>query len=48
MSCMNFEQACSGQIILGGNMLQMGLTILVLWKNCGSTRRSDGYTSPLI
>ncbi len=30
MSCMNFEQAYSGQIILGGNMLQMDLTTLVL------------------
>jgi hypothetical protein len=30
MSRMDLEQACSGQIILGGNMLQMRLTILIL------------------
>jgi len=48
MSRMNFEQAYSGQISLGGIKPHMGLPILVLWKNYSSTRRSDGYTSSLI
>jgi hypothetical protein len=47
MSCMNFEQAYSGQIISGGNRPHIGLTMLVLLKNSYSTRRSDGYTSSL-
>ena len=47
MNCMNFEQAYSGQIISGGNRPHMGLTMLVLWKNSYSTRRSDGYTGSI-
>ena len=32
MSCMNFEQACSGQIILGGNIAPYGFDYTSIMK----------------
>ena len=45
MSCMNFEQAYSGQITSGDIRPHMSLTILVIGKYRSIIRKSDGYSS---